>query len=276
MLDKRVLYVAGLPRSGSTLLCQLLSTHTSVYSPGHSSPLFQALGRLRHDLSDNDFLLAQLDVDFERAYARLFRAFRGFVNGWFAEAEEPWVVDKNRGWLAQVGLLSQLDPDFRMVVCIREPGQILGSIEAQHERTVLLDFPDHIAHLSRYARAAQMFGRDGVVGGPLHAIESLRDEPPTIQQRLFYVVYEHLMADPVAVMAALQQWLGLPVEPFDPTDLPVRPHESDSYYRFKYPHATRASIDPPRRHALPPRIERELRKEYDWFYKLFYPSGPAT
>src|SRR5690606_10174795 len=117
---RRILYVAGLPRSGSTLICQLLSTHPEVDSPGHSSPLLHAIGVLRRELSDNDFLLAQLDADFDRTYQRLDRAFRGFVDGWLADAEAPWVVDKNRGWLTQLQLLARLDPDFRMVVCVRE------------------------------------------------------------------------------------------------------------------------------------------------------------
>ena len=273
MSDKRILYVAGLPRSGSTLMCQLLSTHPDIDCPGHSSPLLHAIGVLRRELSDNDFLLAQLDADFDRTYRRLVRAFHGFVDGWFAESREPWVVDKNRGWLPQVQWLAQLDPDFRMVVCVRELSQIYGSIEAQHERTIFLDFPDHTAHLSRHARAAKGFGPDGVVGAPLRAIESLRDEPAALQERLFYVVYEHLMADPQDVMASLYRWLGLPVAPLDLEDLPVRPHESDSYYRFKYPHETRSRLAPTRRHEVPARIERELRAEFAWFYRLFYPSA---
>ena len=34
-------------------------------------------------MSDDPFLLSQLDADFDRAYARLTNAFRGFVQGWF-------------------------------------------------------------------------------------------------------------------------------------------------------------------------------------------------
>ena len=72
-----LLYVSGLPRSGSTLLCQLLGLHPQIASTGHSSPLCQILTQLRHQWSDNDFLLSQLDVDFERAYGRLTRAWQG-------------------------------------------------------------------------------------------------------------------------------------------------------------------------------------------------------
>ena len=75
--------VAGLPRSGSTLLCQLLAQHPLVHSEGHSSPLCSVLLRLRHGISDDDFFLAQLDVDFERTYEHLKSATRGFVRNWY-------------------------------------------------------------------------------------------------------------------------------------------------------------------------------------------------
>ncbi|CAK0767018.1 hypothetical protein CCP4SC76_4660003 [Gammaproteobacteria bacterium] len=144
-MNPRILYISGLPRAGSTLLCQLLGLHPDMDSPGHSSPLWNALNKTRETLSDDPFWLAQLDVDFDRNYARLLHACQGFMTGWFAGTSKPWVVDKNRGWLMAIETLRLLDPDFRMVVCLRDPVQVFGSIEAQHQKTLLLSFPDHIA-----------------------------------------------------------------------------------------------------------------------------------
>lgn len=271
-LNKRMVYVTGLPRSGSTLLCQLLGIHQQVYSVGHSSPLSQVITGLRHQLSDNQFLLAQLDSEFDLTYQRLLSAFRGFINGWFAETELPWVVDKNRGWLNLLDIARLLDPDCRMLVCVREPGQIYGSIESRHQKTLLLDFPDHLAALSPYARADKLFAPEGVIGAPLKAIEAVQDIPERDQSRLYYVVFEHLISDPVQAMADIWRWLGLQEPAFDPEKLPVKAHETDSYYRFKYPHQTSDRISPPRRHPVPARIEAELQSNFSWFYKIFYPG----
>lgn len=271
-LPRRILYLTGLPRAGSTLLCQLLSLHPDIASSGHSSPLCPILMQLRHQCSDQDFLLAQLDVDFERAYARLERAFKGFIHGWLADTDRLWVVDKNRGWLGQIDTVQALDPEFRMVVCIRELGQILGSIEAQHAKTRLLDFPDHLAHLSRYARADKLLAGDGLIGGPLKAIEALQDVPEAWQAQIYYVIFEQLMQEPVAVLTDIHRWLGLPPTPFDPNQLPVRPHESDSHYRCKYPHRTYARIQAPEPHRIPQRIAQELQRHFADFYRTFYPG----
>jgi len=195
------------------------------------------------------------------------------------------VVDKNRGWLRMIDTVSLLDPDFRMVVCIRDLRQIFGSIEAQHQKTLLLDFPDHMAPHSAYARADTLFGKDGVIGGPLKAIENMQDiADEDLKKQISYVTYEALVSNPEETMRLLYRWLGLPNAPFDRQRLSVKPHESDSYYRFKYRHATHSSIRPAAKHVLPPRIEREIIKNFGWFFQQFYaeqavvdlPDGPPN
>ena len=268
----RLLCVTGLPRAGSTLLCQLLGLHSQIYSPGYSSPLCAALVSLRAQLSDNPFLLAQLDNDPQGTHDRLLRAFRGFVGGWLAETDRPWVADKNRGWLHHLELAALLVPDVRMLVCVREPGQIFGSIEKQHRKTLLLDFPDDLAQLTPYDRADRLFASNGVVGEPLRSLRAAGDRDVPMQAKLYYVVFEHLVSEPQEAMADIYRWLDLPPEDFNPGALPVSPHESDSHYRMKYPHATRDRILSPERHWVPSSIEADLRKNFRWFYETFYPG----
>ena len=274
-LNKKIIYVTGLPRSGSTLMCQLLGHHPKIYSINHSSPLCPGLEVLRHHLSDNNFLLAQLDVDFEFTYYRLLNAYRGFINGWFAETDRPVVVDKNRGWLKQIEMVNLLDPNFQMIVCIRDLRQVYGSIEAQHRKTLLLDFPDHMAPHSAFARADTLFGPEGVIGGPLKAIESMADVAQALRERVAYVAFEALVNDPTVTMKALYQWLGLPPAEFDPQNLTVLPHESDSYYRYKYTHQTFPTIVPQKQHSIAPRIEEQIMKNFGWFFEQFYTSGKS-
>ena len=266
----RFVGVAGLPRSGSTLLCQLLGGHPQTHSEGHSSPLCSVLLRLRHGISDDDFFLSQLDVDFDRTYAHLKAATRNFVRGWYHDCEKPFVIDKNRGWLRNFEYLLAVEPDARLLVCVRELGQVYGSIEAQHQRTILIDFPDHTANHDRYNRADVLFAKDGVIGNPLRALEAVQDLPIAIQQRIHLVVFEQLMHDPVAKMAEVFKWLDAAPHTFDPKKLVVRPHESDSHYRHKYSHRQYATIERPTLHAIPHRIQSEIEKTYAWYYDNFY------
>jgi sulfotransferase len=102
-----------------------------------------------------------------------------------------------------------------MLVCVRELVQLYGSIESRHQQTVLLDFADHLANRSRYARADALFAPNGVIGGPLRSLQSVQDLAQEIQQRLFYVVFEDLVRDPRRVLREMFEWLALPAVEID-------------------------------------------------------------
>ena len=148
-MTSRFVGVAGLPRAGSTLLTQLLAEHPDIHCEGHSSPLCNALLATRRFISDDQFMLSQLDVQFDATYGHLATAMQGFLHGWHAGCGKPVVVDENRAWLHCIELLLHLEPEARLVISIRELGQIYGSIEAQHQKTILLDFIDHLADFDR-------------------------------------------------------------------------------------------------------------------------------
>ena len=78
--------VTGLPRAGSTLLCQLLAQHPEIQSEGHSSPLCNTLLGIRRMISDDQFFLSQLDSSFETSYAHLASAMKGFLRGWYHDS----------------------------------------------------------------------------------------------------------------------------------------------------------------------------------------------
>lgn len=155
---------------------------------------------------------------------------------------------------------------------MRELGQTYGSIETQHQRTILIDFVDHTAGQDRYSRADTLFSKEGVIGGSLHAIEAVQDLPAAVQQRIHLVIFERLMSDPLATMDEVYTFIGAEPHRFDPQQLRVCPRASDSHYRHKYRHHQRTSIREPSAHDIPARIQSELEKTSPWFYEHFYPD----
>ncbi len=270
-MTSRFVGVAGLPRAGSTLLCQLLSEHPDIYCEGHSSPLCNSLLATRRFISDDQFMLSQLDVQFDDTYAHLRTAMQGFLHGWYEGTDKPVVADKNRAWLHCIEMLLHLDPEAKLIISIRELGQIYGSIESQHQKTILLDFVDHLADFDRFGRADQLFAKDKAIGAPLSSIQAVQDLPQAVKDRLYFVKFEDLMAQPVETMAAVYTWLGLKPHKINPDKLTVRKHESDSHYRKKYPHKQHEKIVPPTPHVIPPRIQELIVQTCYWYYDWFYP-----
>jgi sulfotransferase len=269
--------VSGLPRAGSTLLCQLLAQHPDIQCDGHSSPLCNMLLGVRRMVSDDQFFLAQLDRSFEQGYSHLKSAMQGFLRGWYEDCGKLAVVDKNRAWLHAVELLLQIEPDAKIIVCLRELGQVYGSIEAQHQRTVLLDFIDHLADYDRFGRADMLFAKDKAIGAPLISLHAVMDLPSAVRERLYFLRFEDLIERPAACMSHVYAWLGLAAFEINPQQLaPMGAQESDSHYRMKYPHTQSTHIAIPGRHDIPARIQARIEEACAWYYQLYYPQPPRA
>ena len=264
--------VTGLPRAGSTLLCQLLAQHPEIQCEGHSSPLCNTLLGIRRMISDDQFFLSQLDNAFDSSYAHLTSAMQGFLRGWNQDCSKKTVVDKNRAWLHAIELLLHIEPQAKLIVCLRELGQIYGSIEAQHQRTILVDFIDHLADFDRFGRADMLFAKDKAIGAPLISLHAVPDLPKVVQDRLFFVRFEDLVEKPAACMSHLYAWLGLSPFEINPAKLAIGIRESDSHYHMKYTHQQSERISKPKMHDIPPRIQAQIESAYAWFYQMYYPG----
>jgi len=264
--------VTGLPRAGSTLLCQLLAQHPEIHCDGHSSPLCNTMLGIRRMVSDDTFFLSQLDNAFENSYAHLASAMQGFLRGWNQDCQKKAVVDKNRAWLHAVELLLHIEPKAKLIVCLRELGQIYGSIEAQHQSTILLDFIDHLADFDRFGRADMLFAKDKAIGAPMISLHAVPDLPKKVQEHLYFVRFEDMLEQPVACMSHLYAWLELSPFKIDPDNLQLGIQESDSHYHMKYTHKQSKRITKPRRHDIPPRIQDQIESACSWYYQLYYPK----
>jgi len=265
--------VTGLPRAGSTLLCQLLAQHPDIHCEGRSSPLCNTLLGIRRMVSDDSFFLSQLDTAFDASYSHLAAAMRGFLRGWHEGPAAKIVVDKNRAWLHAIELLLHLEPDAKLLVCLRDLGQIYGSIEAQHQRTILVDFIDHLADFDRFGRADMLFAKDKTIGAPLISLHAVPDLPQRVQKHLYFVRFEDLMNKPKACMAHIHEWLGVAAREVDVDKLALTVQESDSHYHMKYTHKQSGRIANPTRHEVPPRIQAQIETAYAWYYQLYYPKA---
>jgi len=270
--------VTGLPRAGSTLLCQMLAQHPEIECDGLSSPLCNMVLGMRRMISDDQFFLAQLDYSFERSYAHLASAMQGFLRGWNRDCGKKAVVDKNRAWLHAVELLLQLEPDAKLIVCLRELGQIYGSIEAQHQRTILMDFKDHLSDFDRFGRADMLFAKDKAIGAPLISLHAVADLPKAVQERLYMLRFGDLIERPEALMSQIYSWLGLSPLQINPQKLAmIGPRESDSHYGMKYLHKQSERVGIPKKHEIPARIQAQIESECAWYYQFLYPQhGSST
>lgn len=271
MLHHRYLYLTGLPCSGMFFVSQLLAQHPEIYSDYWRSPICDLLLNFRNFLTTNPELINPLNQDFQGTMERSLLGMRGFINGWSEPISQPWIVDFHPQWLEHLELVHLIDPNFKMVVFVRELSQIYGAIETQHQKTLLLDFPEKLASRSRAERAQQLFIPPGIIGSGLNALEQIQDLEISLQERLFYVVYEHLMTNPQEVLTELFTWLNL--QPITP-NLTLINFELSNYSQSfgKYVEEPYNPHQPLVNYPLPKRFETTIKQNFTWFYQTFYPG----
>ena len=194
-------FVVGMMRSGSTLVEQILASHSQIEGTRELSDL-AAISRELQAAGPYPDMLATLDGETTRRlgerYLEATRAHR--------RLGRPFFVDKMGANFAHVGLIALILPNTKIIDVRRHPLACGFSIfsqlfpQGQNDSYRLSD----IAHLYR-DYVALMAHFDCVAPGRVHR-----------------VFYESLVAEPEAEIRALFAYLGLPFEPQT-----LRFHESE-------------------------------------------------
>ena len=131
---RRFHVVAGLPRAGSTLLCQILNSNPK-FNVTPTSGILDMLKAMRANFSQNPSFRAQNRLDI---YENFKMGLKGFIDGYFYDSEV--VFDKNRAWTSNISLLDTIfeNEETKIIWLYRDPVEIVSSIEAHYQKTLLL------------------------------------------------------------------------------------------------------------------------------------------
>lgn len=217
--------VTGLPRSGSTLLCNILNQRDDTFASS-TSALPGALGGIADLMTKSPEETSRL-ANIPGTAEHHVRIGRALVEAWH-ETDAPVVFDKSRGWARLSLLLRQVAPESGIVVTVRDPREVLASIERRNAQTGMYE-----AGRSLFDACNQHVSENGLVGGPISWVEDLiRRKLPNV----CFVDYDALCAAPDKVLAKVEATCQLEPFTYDFESVEPTATDLDPLYRNKFPH----------------------------------------
>ncbi len=140
---RKLIFVTGMPRSGTTLSEQILTSHPNVTAYGESG----IIGSIAHKIEDltskpfyeGVFHLSEMDLGI----------LQKMFDNWQSECGTDYIVDTTTGNLLYVGFIMMLFDDVKIVCCKRSPMDTCLSIY-QHPLTGHNHYANKLLTLANY------------------------------------------------------------------------------------------------------------------------------
>jgi len=234
---KQLHLISGMPRSGSTLLCQILSMHKDHYATP-TSPMLDMLISQQAVFSHNGGFKAVDRLEFYNDFAE---AQKSFLETYYKQ--QKIVFDKNRGWPMHLMKLDEImaNEDTKIIWTYRDPLEIIASMESQHRKFPLIQYteeqqsPGGLSSLD--ARIGHFVSDNSIMVLPARALHEAVHTG--YSDRIKIIDYKSLCKFPQETLDEIHEFLGLEPHKYDAKDwkdLKQVTHEHDHLYNYKYPH----------------------------------------
>ena len=205
MTERTIHFIAGLPRSGSTLLAALLRQNPRFHA-GMTSPVGALFSGMLNQFSAGSEFGPVLDRDTRR------RLLRGLFDAYYAnQADKAVLFDTNRLWSAKLPAIVDLFPQAKVIACVRNVAWVMDSLERlyranPYEQTKL--FGDESERNTVYSRVDTLAQRNRLVGFGWSALKEAYYGAQS--DSLLLVEYELLAQAPERVLRLVYDFLGEP------------------------------------------------------------------
>lgn len=267
---KKVFFNSSLPRSGSTLLQNLLMQNPEIYSTP-TSGVIEFLLTARTIYTTGDAFKAQDPNEMQKA-------FQGFCKeglyGYFNSlTDRPYAIDKSRAWLGNYRFSNFIEPNPKIIVMVRDLRGIFASMEKNYRKN-----PHKDPQIVNGAKLKNMNANTRLdhfsVSPPIGpALEWLYD---SIQQgydkNVLFIRFEDFTRNPETEIKRIYNYLELPYFKHDFNNVEQLTHENDVIHGIFGDHKIKSKIEPLVEDyvdALGYHNCDKIKNHYSWFYKKF-------
>jgi sulfotransferase len=210
-MDKTYHFMAGLPRSGSTVLSAILNQNPEVYSSPQTD-LIGMLYNLEREIPTYESYRAGLFYD------GYMSVLKGMADNFYAHIEKPVIIDKNRGWGTPYNfneLSSYLNVDGKVILTMRPILEVLASfvkvIRASEKITKQVQHFNPNLWVSSYrdqteAIVDNLMQPNGEIDRAIFSIANLLKNH---RDRVYIVWFDDLLDAPQETLNGIYDFLGL-------------------------------------------------------------------
>lgn len=262
---KNYYFIAGLPRSGSTLLSNIL-LQNSRFHVTPTSGVLDLLLYTRNSWHKNSAFLAMPRSDSQR---RQLGVLRGILDGYFSVANEPVCFDKNRLWLEYLEMAAAIvggRERVKVIVTVRDLRDVLASFERVYRDTSALaqvpfDANDNVNTKTTLQRV-QLFIDNGQAVG--RAYNAIRDAVTRgWLEQLHFVEYDALTNKPAETLEGIYRFLGEDHFAHQFSAVEQVTQEDDLFHGFQDLHTIRSEVAP-QAPNWPKVFDRTVRDSKTW------------
>ncbi len=241
MEEKVINYIAGFPRSGSTLLCNILNQNPRFNATATSGILDIVLAIRNQWENVNEFRAAPNKEGKNSV-------MKGILQNYYEITDRPVVFDKSRGWVGNIELAEFVTgKKAKILVPVRNITDILSSFEKlwriqSHE----WQFPQEKTHYFDWqtveGRADVWMRNDQPVG---IAYNKIRDSLSRgFGDRLLFIEFEHLTNSPEHTMKQIYKFIDEEYFEHDFKNVEQTTSENDDIHGIPGLHTIRPEIKP--------------------------------
>lgn len=238
-MEKEIHFVCGLPRSGSTLLCNLLAQHPDVHTTP-TSACHETLFVLRNNWHNWVEHKAAKELADDKNLQRVLHATLHAYH----DTDKPVVIDKGRGWTSLLELAEfALGKEAKVLVPVRNIAQIVASMEKLHRKAAHRrgDQGDYFDAQTVQGRANHVLSKDGVLGLAYNRLKDVAQRG--LADRLLLVEFDALTKNPDEVMDEVWSFLGMESPEHNFEDVKQVTTEDDSVHGLDL-HTIRPKVEP--------------------------------
>lgn len=238
---KTYYFIAGLPRSGSTLLANILAQNPRFHTTS-TSGIMDIMFGVRNTW-DNLIEFKATPND-----AAKVRVLRGILDAYYADVGKEVIFDKCRGWLSLLEMAEMvLGYKAKVLVPVRDVRDVVASFEKLWRETsktaqVPQEAPNYFKFQTVQGRSDFWLSADQPIGLAYNRITDALVRG--YKDRMYFVDFDDLTREPERVLSSIYSFLGEENFKHDFNNVKQVTWEDDTVHGFKGLHDIRSKVEP--------------------------------